>query len=1200
MRFQRVVVYLLASSFAAFAQSDRGTITGTISDPAGAVVANAMVEAKNADTGTVYQAGSSATGNFTLAQMPTGTYELSVTVPGFKKFLRPGIVVPVAQVVRVDAVLEVGATTESVTVEAAAPLLKTESGEMSTNVSTDTLNALPIFGIGSNASGVSGTGLRNPYAVLNVLPGADWRPDSSVRINGTPSNTMSMRVEGQEAGTELWVTQSWTQPSVDAIQEFAVQTSNYAAEYGQAGGGVFNMTMKSGTNQFHGSAYDYFDNESLNAGQPFTNDGSGHLLRPRVRRNDYGFTLGGPVWIPKVYNGHDKTFFFFNFEQFRETQVINNSFKTVPTALMHSGDMSQDLTGRILGTDPLGRPIPENQIYDPSTDHIVNGLKERDPFPGNLIPQSQWDPVGAKILSYMPLPNRPGTINNYLPTYTNPRVSSVPSVKMDQSLSSTMKLSVYWSRTSLFTPAADGMPFPITSSRGYNSVTHTARINYDYTVRPTVLLHMGIGFLNQDYTEVAGAEGFHPSSIGLHGQNDDNVMPTLAGLSNAQGGYSSGIGPFTLIHIINPKPTANTSLTWVKGNHTFKFGGDMVIDGFINQNRTYAEPWITFSATETTNPALNGQPLPGTAGFGLGSLLLGRVGSGYTAVFTDTRLGKKSLAFFAQDSWKITRKITLDYGLRYDYQTYLKEEYGRQNNVGPTIPNPGAGGLPGATIFEATCHCDFSHNYPFAFGPRLGLAWQVLPKTVLRAGIGVVYSRTAENNFQSYAVGANLPYSAPGYGDPAYLLQNGLPYKVTFPNFDPGQQPYNGIPAGTLNYFDRNGGRPARLLQWSIGLQRELSGNIVVEASYVGNRGAWWQCNGCVSDNGVTGSYLAQRGIDVNNPTDVALLSAPITSPQAVARGFVKPYAAFPSSATVLQAIRPFPEYTSMLRLWAPLGDNWYDSLQTQLTKRFSHNVSLTSSFTWSKQMVIGSEENVGFFQTIAPAFNDVFNRQQNKYLSGFDQPVLFVLDAQYITPKLNVNKLVATVARDWTVSAGFRYGSGLPIEAPAAANNLLAALGRGTFANRVPGQPFFTQDLNCHCYDPNTTFVLNPAAWSTPGPGQFGNSAAYYSNYRYQRRPVENLGFGRTFRIKERAQLNIRAEFTNIFNRAGIPNPTNGQGPGQTSASTQLCTGGKLAANGACPAGSVPSGGFGWVNTNPLTPTLFPRQGQIIGRFQF
>lgn len=1191
MRTWMTSVSLLAASLCAFAQSDRGTITGTISDPAGAVVANAPVQVKNVDNGIVYQGASSATGNYTISQLPTGNYQLSISVTGFKKYVRENVFLPVAQTVRVDAHLEVGATTESVTVTEAAPLLKTESGELSHNVTTSSLDELPVLGIGSSASGVSGTGLRNPYAVLELLPGADWRPDASIRINGTPSNTMAMRIEGQEASTELWYTQSWTQPSVDAIQEFAVETSNYSAEYGQAGGGVFNLTMKSGTNAFHGSAYDYFNNEALNAGVPFTSDGQGHLLRPRVRRNDYGFTLGGPVWIPKVYNGHDKTFFFFNFEQFRETQVINNSFKTVPTALMHQGNMSEDLTGRTLCAapckyDPLGRPVMENMVYDPGTDRVVNGVRTRDPFPNDTIPLSEFDPVGAKILAMMPLPNLPGTVRNYLPTYTNPRVSSVPSIKIDQSLNSRMKLAVYWSRTSLNTPASDGMPYPITSARGYDSVTNTTRVNFDYTITPTLLLHLGAGLLYQNYEEVAGAQGFHPSSIGLKGQNDDNVFPTLAGTSNANGGYGQGMGPFTLIHIFNPKPTGNVSLTWVKGNHTYKFGGDLVIDGFINQNRTYAEPWITFNAVETTNTSLNGAPLPGTAGFGLASMLLGRVDSGYTSVFTDTRLGKKSIAGFAQDSWKVTRRLTLDYGLRYDFQTYLKEHHGLQNNMSPTTPNPIAGGLPGGTIFEATCNCVFAHNYPWAFGPRLGVAYQITPKTVLRAGAGVSYSRTAENNFQSYAVGANTPYSAPGYGDPAYLLQDGLPYQVTFPNYDPGQQPYAGIPANTLNYFDRNAGRPARMLQWSFGIQREVARNLLVEATYVGNRGVWWQCNGCVSDNGMTAQYLASKGIDVNNSADQALLHSPISSPQAVARGFTKPYPLFPSSGTVFQAIRPFPEYTGILRLWDPLGDTWYNSLQAKATKRFSHNLDLQSSFTWAKQEDIGTEGNVGFFQSVSPAFNDPFNRNQNKYLSGYDQPFLFVLSGNYTTPRLQGDsagvKALSWIARDWQIGTVLRYGSGLPIRAPTATNGNSALYGYNTFANRVPGVPLFTQDLNCHCFDPNKTFVLNPAAWTQPAPGQFGTAAAYYSDYRYQRRPMENMSLGRVFRIKEKYSLNIRAEFTNIFNRTEPADPS-----ANNAAQTQVVS----------PTGQNLSG-FGFINTTANAG--LPRQGTLVARFQF
>jgi hypothetical protein len=383
MRSRSMAVCFLLSAFTVLAQSDRGTITGTVSDPAGAVVANAPIVAKQLETGATFEAGSSGTGNYTLSQLPTGTYEMTVSVPGFKKFIRQNLVLPVAQTLRVDIALEVGSSAESVTVSEAAPLLKTESGELSHNVTTDTMNNLPVMGIGSAASGA---GIRNPYAVLQLLPGSDWRPDSSVRINGMPSNTEAMRIEGQDSTNGLIYQQSMTQPSVDAIQEFAIQTSNFAAEFGQAGGGYFNVTMKSGTNALHGSAYEYFVNEALNAGTPFTNNGKGGLIRNRQRRNDYGFTLGGPVVLPKLYNGHDRLFFFFNFEQFRETVINSNTPVTVPTTAYRIGNFTQALTGRNVcptatpNCDPLGRPIMENTVYNPQTQRTVNGQVVRDPF----------------------------------------------------------------------------------------------------------------------------------------------------------------------------------------------------------------------------------------------------------------------------------------------------------------------------------------------------------------------------------------------------------------------------------------------------------------------------------------------------------------------------------------------------------------------------------------------------------------------------------------------------------------------------------------------------------------------------------------------------------------------------------------------------------------------------------------------------
>ncbi len=378
----RMFICLAALSLGALAQSDRGAITGTVSDPAGAVASGAPIQAKNVETGVIYESATSTTGNYTIAQLPAGTYEVSVSVAGFKKYTRAGLVVQVAQTIRIDIALEVGLTSDSVTVSEAAPLLNTESGELSHNVSVKQMDDLPILGIGAAQAGSAG--IRNPMAMVELIPGTAWTPNSLVRVNGAPANSQSFRVEGQEAAnTGLPGTPAQTQPSMEAIQEVAIQTSNFAAEFGQLGGGVFNVTMRSGTNQLHGSAYDYFVNEAFNAGNPFTDApaGTGNP-RPVSRRNDYGFTLGGPVWIPKIYSGHDKTFFFFNFEQYRERVTFNNQFQTVPTTAYRNGDFGTAMTTRVIGKDPVtGANMLEGMIYDPNTTRLFNGQMVRDQFP---------------------------------------------------------------------------------------------------------------------------------------------------------------------------------------------------------------------------------------------------------------------------------------------------------------------------------------------------------------------------------------------------------------------------------------------------------------------------------------------------------------------------------------------------------------------------------------------------------------------------------------------------------------------------------------------------------------------------------------------------------------------------------------------------------------------------------------------------
>jgi hypothetical protein len=342
-----------------------------------------------------------------------------------------------------------------------------------------------------------------------------------------------------------------------------------------------------------------------------------------------------------------------------------------------------------------------------------------------------------------------------------------------------------------------------------------------------------------------------------------------------------------------------------------------------------------------------------------------------------------------------------------------------------------------------------------------------------------------------------------------------------------------------------------------------------VELEYVGNRGIWWSSLGQLNLNAIPQGRVNAAGLNLNNASDVALLSDALNNPAVIARGLGgTPYPGFPVTQTLAQALRPYPQYTTINTLFDPLGDTWYQSLQAKATKRIAHGLSANSTFTWSKTLTVGSERDPNPASTGNASFNDVFNRPNNKYLSIYDIPLQFTLSLTYVTPKLNTNKALSWVARDWTYGVFLAYRSGLPLQVPTANNNLNNNLFQTTFANRVPGQPLFTQNLNCHCFDPNSAFVLNPNAWVDPAAGQFGTSAAYYSDYRKQRRPAENMNLGRTFRVTERVALNVRFELQNVFNRPVFNDPanTNAKAP-----QTRLTSG--------AGAGNA-SSGFGYINT--------------------
>jgi hypothetical protein len=377
---------------------------------------------------------------------------------------------------------------------------------------------------------------------------------------------------------------------------------------------------------------------------------------------------------------------------------------------------------------------------------------------------------------------------------------------------------------------------------------------------------------------------------------------------------------------------------------------------------------------------------------------------------------------------------------------------------------------------------------------------------------------------------------------------------------------------------------------WSIGLQREIFKNLVIEATYVGNRGAWWQANGLIDINALTPQRIASFGLDINNAADRSLLTSQLNSALAAQRGFNKPpYANFPTSSTVAQSLRPFPQFTTITYMWAPLGRTWYDSMQIKATKRFSHGLDFTSTFTWQKELMMGAESEtagmaiMGSATQISSAVNNVFDRKTNKYISGLSRPIASSTAVNYTLPKWGSNRVLSYVVRDWRVGAVLQYASGLPILAPVAQNQLASVLFRSTYANRVPGVPLFTKDLNCHCIDPTKDFVLNPSAWVDPPAGQYGTGAAYYSDYRYERRPSEALSLGRLFRIKEGVILSIRAEFANAFNRTYMNNPTS-----TNAKATQTFS----------PSTGLATSGFGWINTGSVASQ--PRNGTIVARITF
>jgi hypothetical protein len=1252
----KLVVFVVFVASLAVGQVGNGTITGTVTDPAGAVVAGAAVEAKNAETGIVFPAVSTNTGNFTIPELPVGTYVVTVKVPGFKTYIHPNLAVGATQVVREDVGLLVGAPSDSVTVTAESSLLKTESGDMTHNIALDNLSQLPLMGIGTANSGTSG--VRNPYNSLQTLPGvSSYASSGTFTLNGlggggfAPALTETMRVEGQDASSRLFNTYDYTQmgqPSADSIQEIAYQTSNYAAEFGQAGVAVINMTMRSGTNQYHGSGYDYFVNEDLNAGNPFSISGgpgsfpggSGGKYRPRNRRNDFGGTLGGPIIIPKIYNGRNKTFFFWNYEQFLETTQYGFT-DTVPTPAFLKGDFSAispngncSLCGLYgIPTGPLGVPTPQldalgrqifaNEIYDPLTRGVnpVNNLGYANPFPGNVVPLTRLDPSSLKIAALFPAAQNSNLIGNYGANVSGSRYSAIPSIKVDHNVSDKDKLSFYWSRinteSQISSPlgGADGLPLEIGAYRGTFIPTYTTRLNYDRTIKPNLLMHLGVGYYHTIFFDHAPVLNFDPASVGLSGFVIHRQFPSITGLCASTFGVTGCTGYGGMQNLgeaiqtlnLEEKPSVTGNLTWIKGSHTFKFGAELYLEQIYNGSfstvtlAASAPPGNLGATAQPFNPTIN---LNGfTQGFGYANFLLGDYTSTTQAPQENYRQGQQAWALFLQDTWKISRKLTLDYGIRWDLATVYHEQYGRLGQFDPTIPNANAGGHLGATKYANTCNCQFYQpGYPYGVGPRVGVAYQINPKTVFRGGFGVNYQFVGAT--AGGIVAANGAYPLSGINPFVNIETPGAIVAPSWPVTDPNRYPV----AGTVGGFgstpvmpDANQNRPPRIAQWSLGLQREISRDFLVEAAYVGNVSAWLSGGPLGFLSQISPATFAKYGLypypgtgpagyaykpaglncQAGNDCDRLLLSQPINSTAVVSKlasaGFTNfsPYTGFPGTNSLMSALYPFPQFGAIGPSGSATGNSKYDSLQIKVTKRYSHGFQASGAYTWAK----------GFTR---PTRQDFYNAQGNPWQLQQIPPQALTFNFTYTVQKAAfLPRFVNIVTKDWQVGFFASYQSGSFIAPPTSpTTNFL------TSEETRTGQPLYLRDVNSKSVNPYTDVVLNKDAWAAcPVNTTCPATSTYYTDFRNPRHPIENANFGRNFRFGKdgRYDLYVRGEFVNIFNRTEFPNfPTTTPNPQAAVAKNGL---------------GILTGGFGVINAYqaPNTSTIFTgRTGTLIAKFTF
>jgi Carboxypeptidase regulatory-like domain/TonB dependent receptor-like, beta-barrel len=939
-----LALFMVGPGLPVSAQTSRGAITGSVLDRTGAVVPKAKVTARNNATSVTIETDATADGTYRLQQLPAGTYTLRATATGFKAAEVTAVIVEVNTTTARDIVLDAGEVTETVTITAEGALtVQSQTSDVGTVVTSKQVLELPLL-VGAGG----GFGLRSPEAFTFLTPGVvgpGTGTDNGINRDNAGENggTFNSKFAGSQnfanevllEGASTFRSENGssfdeTAPSVEAFQEFKVLTSNLSAEYGRTGGGITSFAYKSGTNEIHGSAYDFFRNRVLNANRFFNNaqgrdpvTGLERAPRPFDNFNDYGATIGGPIFLPRFgeggpvfYDGRNRSFFFFIYEGSRR-KIGGSSISTLPTEEFRRGDFSSLLTTNQTGTDALGRPVFAGQIFDPATTRIVNGQVVRDPFPGNIIPTGRFSNVARNVLGFIPATNGPGRFENFIFGGTSPLDVYTFAVKLDHAITAKSRLSGSYSKR-VNDRVVGVRALPDLINRGNQDqifTTHYFRLSHDQTFSSNLLNHFNFGVnrtdsLNQSPSVNAGI----PSQIGLTGVENTH-FPEF----NFGGGII-GIGYGLSANNFDTGIRLNDFVSVVSRDHNIRFGGEFRHQRYTPTNQNNLAGTFDFVSAQTAALASN-QPI-GPTGFGFASFLLGQTDVGTLNFAPNVPQWRTSYyAAFIQDDWKATKNLTLNLGLRYDVDLPRYELYDRYSSFDPTFPNPGAGGLPGAIIFAGEGPGrfgtrTFADTYYKAFGPRVGFAYSPdggdgflgkllggAGKTVFRGGYGIYYQALQYADFgerMQAGFKATPRFENVNSYDPAFLLDQGFPQNFPRPPFiDPTVRNDPTSPQ-EIEFISPEHGRPPMIQNYGLEIQRELTRDLILNVGYMGVQGHRLRSN-LLRYNTLRPEHL-QRG---------NLLLANITSTQAQAAGIRAPFTGF--QGNVAQALRPFPQYGTIL-----------------------------------------------------------------------------------------------------------------------------------------------------------------------------------------------------------------------------------------------------------------------------------------------